>query len=525
MILHQEAVRQYKSIDLNMLKRIAERVKNGGTCDILTTMTRIGAFNIVIFLAFDDEAATRWVARFPVTGLGGLTPDNAILSDVLESMVTTMRYVSESTSIPVPKVHHWSGTSDNELGRPYVLMDATKGNSLYELENAGFEMSNILNKLSSFVDQWAMFNAELAALQFDRIGSLRSNPDGDVVIGRLCNPWNIRFATLLGADTFRGPFNSVAEYLLITSDLMMRGQLFRQHLFPYTYEDFLKSKLIQSLLPFYVDMSLLNGPFVLSHVDIDLQNILIDEKDGCRITGIVDWDLAAVVPLQSHLRMPDMLMCDQWTKSRQNRKAISEWQIQFARTYRDHYKSCLIKHLHDRRLDYPVHTLLETGYLYSRFERAIFETPPDDEFDELWKYVYSARYNWTDLVGTMLNADWGTVMAEKLSLQLEPDQERIPNTIDMEYRSETEGSSLQVVRSRASWGGKIMNKLRWCWWYVAQCLLCQMDSRRVQVLMHSDRVLSPRAGRGDSYLRKKNLESEKPQPMGVNVEKGLGYGK
>ena len=315
-LLFEEAVRQYKSINPEVLIRIAEDARGRGRCSVLPTFTRFGASNFIIFLAFDDEEATRWVARFPILGPGGISPDPSSLRTVIESMVVTMNYVSTNTSIPVPQVHRWDGGTDNELRRPFVIMDAAKGNHLYELEEAGFDMDATVDKLSSFVEQWARYTSELAKLQFDCIGNLNQDSQGNIHVGQLLTHSNLLFSPFMDDDTLRGPFTSVADYLLTESYLAREGiRSPKNHRFNLSYNEFLQSKLIESLMPFYIDTALLNGPFVLSHVDFDLQNILVDETDNFKIVSIVDWDLAAVLPLQSHVRVPDMLMCDKWTKS------------------------------------------------------------------------------------------------------------------------------------------------------------------------------------------------------------------
>lgn len=497
-LLHEEAIKQLNSIDMDVLCRVATKVHGRGSCTILPSMTCIGASNIVVFIAFDNDDdddddekdGTRWVARFPLLGLSGLTDDPGLLAEVVDSMVTTMQYVSKHTSIPVPTVHHWNSTSSNELGRPYVLMDAARGNSLYELDRVGMDMEEVVQKLSTFVDQWAMYNAELASLQFERIGALKQEADGSIAVGRLCTQENLHFTPLVEADNHRGPFTSVADYLLAMFQLTTQGRYSsRNPTSKYSYHDFLQSKLIISMLAFYVNPNFLNGPFVLSHVDLDIQNILVDEKNGFKITGVVDWDLAAVVPLQSHIRIPDMLLRDKWTRSRQQGKSICTWQLEFAQKYRSHYKSCLEKHLRNKQLDYPVETLVNSGYLFSRFQHAISEKPDDEDFDELWKHVYGSRLNWKDVIKGMEAADWGVVMAERLSLPVpaETDEE---SDKDIQSRPETHDTFIKSGTQNPKWTERISNKLRWSWWHVEQCLLCRMGLKRVPILMRDSRGVS-----------------------------------
>lgn len=505
-IIYRESIRQRRTIDLQKLTQLASKVKGNGNCEVLQGMTQIGGSNIIMFLAFDDDAATRWVARFPTIGPLGLTPDYEMLSKLIESMIVTMDFVSTHTSLPVPAIHHWSSNCDNEFGRPYIIMDAAKGNSLYELQSAGFDLDEIVGKLSSFVDQWALYIAELSALQFEQIGSLASDPEGDVVVGPLLNSFNIRNASSLEDDDCRGPFNSVADYFVTGSYLIceaVRGDKTNSAL---TYQKFLHSKLIESLLPFYVDPTLLNGPFVLSHIDFDLQNILVDETNNFKITGIVDWDLAAVLPLQSHLRVPDILMCDKWTKTRQTDRAIIPWQLKFAEKYRDHFKWCLIKHLREMGLDYPVGNLLETGYMFGRFQRAISEAPQDETFDEIWSHIYGTELSWKDILKGMQTADWGTVMAERLSLPMPAETENAREERYNDTRSDIVPSRPETTDTfwnhfkPATWKNRMANKVRWGWWHIEQCILCQMGTKRVSLLNRRDfGELTPNRGINTSF--------------------------
>jgi len=481
-------MRQYKTIDLKKVAQLAAKIKGDGNCEVLEEMTQIGGSNIILFLAFDDDAATRWVARFPVVGPLGLTSDYDMLAESMESMVATMDYVSAYTSLPVPAIHHWTSSCNNEFGRPYVIMDAAKGNSLYELQSAGFDLDEMVDKFSSFVDQWAQYIAELAALQFNQIGSLVSDAEGDVVVGPLLTSCNIRNAPLLEDDVYRGPFNSVADYLVSGSHLIREAVHADKSNPTLTYQKFLHSKLIESLFPFYVDPTLLNGPFVVSHIDFDLQNILVDETNNFKITGIVDWDLAAVLPLQSHLRVPDILMCDQWTRIRRINRSIKPWQLKFALKYRDHFKWCLIKHLRDKGLDYPAGNLLESGYMFGRFQRAISEDPQDEVCNEIWSHVYGTELSWKDILSGMRSADWGTVMAERLSLPIPVATETEAEDQLYDATSDTLPSRPETTETfwnhfkRATWTGRVANKLRWGWWHIEQFMLCQMGSKRVSLL-------------------------------------------
>ena len=498
---------QVEAIDLEKLTRIASELNNGIQCVALDSLTRVGSKNIIIFLAFDDEVSTRWVARFPLLGHHG--KDNTYLGEAIESMAVTMQYVSDHTSIPIPKIYHWDGTSANELGRPYVIMEAVKGNSLLELERSGSGIGIMTRALPAFIDQWAQYTAELAALQFDRIGSLRWDDFGNVILDKLSS----RTARLLTGcklqNQLQGPFHSVPEYLLSTSELKMLAIAASAQSSADLQAHFLRSKLVESLLPYYLDNELAKGPFILTHGHLDLQHILVDESRGYNITGIIDWDYAAVLPPQSHLCIPEMLNCDLWASHKQQLRGISSWHIEFAWNNRDLYKSCLLKHLQNVNLDFGVDKLLEESRLYGVLERSISEIPQISDLDLLWGKVYGELFSWKDAIKAMEKADWGMAMADRMSLHSADDKREVEEHPESNEARATisspsaNGNPMLVAKTqKETWSKRVGYKIRWGWWHAEQILLCHMGTHRVSVLMRStspseQRYLSSKTYEGD----------------------------
>jgi len=508
---------QLESIDLDKLTRIATELTNGAECMALESMTRIGSKNIIIFLAFDDEKNTRWIARFSL--LGRQASDNSCLAEAIESMVVTMQYVADHTSIPVPKVHHWDGTSANELGRPYTIMDAMKGNSLVELERAGCKLETITHALPAFIEQWAIYNAELAALQFDRIGSFRWDSAGNVILDKLCSRTTRMLSNPKSFDHLRGPFYSVPEYLLSISELKLLAVATDATSTTDLQRNFLRSKLAESLISYYLDSELSRGPFVLTHGDLGLQHILVDETRGYKITGIIDWDLAAILPIQSHVRLPDLLICDLWPSHKQQVHGITSWHIEFAWNNRDLFKSALMNQLKKLDFSFAVEKLLESDQLFPVLEKALSDVPDVPDLDLLWGRVYGAQFNWRDAIRAMETADWGMAMAERMSICSEPDAREEGNGNSKESRTAvadancpsrptTEKSDSVVLRVHTNWSKRMENKVRWGWWHTEQLLLCRFGTPRVQLLMRpspSDRRTSVRyATRADHQEQQTN---------------------
>jgi phage tail protein X len=390
-------------------------------------------------------------------------------------------------------------------------MDAARGVSLYDLERVGINMTDTVKKLSGFIDQWAMYNAQLASLQFTKIGSLFRTNHGDFKEGRLCTAANLHYLHFIKSDDFRGPFVSVIDFLMNTSELKIQGRKANADINPFTYHDFLRDKLVETLIPYYLEPDLLNGPFILSHIDFDLQNILVDQKNGFKITGVVDWDLAAIVPLQSHLRVPDLLICDQWTSSRREAKAITTWQLDFAKRYRSLYKQSLKRHLLAKNLNYPLGLLDDSGYRWSRLVWLISENSDEDgsELDLLWRHVYGREVTWQEVLKSMQSADWGNVMAERLALPLpdDLDQEHFDGDVERPVsRALTEDTFTSPPVKEFGWRSRSANKLRWGWWHTKQFLLFRTGNQdRVPFLM---RRTGGTEDRGDSRKRLRRGNSE-----------------
>jgi hypothetical protein len=482
-----------------VLMALATRLKGGGNCTISPSLTRFGAANIVLFIDFDDTSSTRWVARFPILGKYSLTDDPKLLTESIESMITTMQYVSQNTTIPAPKIHCWSSTAENELKRPYAIMDAASGSNLYDLERMGVDMDAI--DLSSFVDQWAMYTAELASLQFGRIGSLKRDVSGSVFVDRLCSQCNIYFTPHVKEDNFRGPFDSTVEYLLTSCELKHQALSSKLGDVPHSFRDHLRFKLLETLLPYYVYAPLLKGPFVLSHADFNIQNILVDEKNAFKITGIVDWDLAAVLPLQSHLGVPDPLMCDTWTETMRHDKDIT-WELNFAKRYRSRYQSSLINYLREKQPDYSAEKLVQNGYLYSRFERALMDDAEDEVFELLWSHVYGTELDWKTKVERMMCSDWGVATAAEMSFSMDEerkmdngelnltDEVKAPNSGVAEGSTAKDGILPTPLKRRSKWTSRLSRRFWRGWNQVQRSLLCHVEPIQLPPQMRSN----PRLG-------------------------------
>ncbi|KAG6897413.1 hypothetical protein C0993_007535 [Termitomyces sp. T159_Od127] len=208
----------------------------------------------------------------------------------------------------VPKIFAFETNFTNPACAPYVLMEFIPGRTL----------TNGLSKLSreqqfSYIKTIARLKASLSKpLPFDRIGSIKCG-DRQHVVGPLMT---------LTQRCFGGPYKSMVD--------LWRARLEKQflhvlrewcHLEKDLFESFSEpectpqmyaelAQLLSSLIPhFQPPKSYL--PLVLHHPDIAFRNILFDESSistgDFKITGLIDWGGAQILPLMFTAKYPDVL--------------------------------------------------------------------------------------------------------------------------------------------------------------------------------------------------------------------------
>ncbi len=192
------------------------------------------------------------------------------------------------TSIPVPEVHAYNFSSDNEAGAPFILMDYIHGSVASELRiqhNSARGLFGTPEQDRKFREQMARVQATLASFQFPQIGGLYYNEDeDDFYIGP-------------ELQTGLGPWASSAEYY---DDLA-------RHLMKSTTKDSLRqspSFMLPSILNFLLRIcgEEQNGPFRLANRDFGAHNILVNENFD--IVGVIDFDGVMAAPLEVVAQYP-----------------------------------------------------------------------------------------------------------------------------------------------------------------------------------------------------------------------------
>lgn len=272
-----------------------------------------GSYNLAYRVLFDD--GVKWILKVPVSGHHACFDRSS--ADALTSEALTMRMIKKRTTIPIPTVHHFDASAENEIGCPYILMDFLEGKPLWL---GWFDEKSSRSSLERFrakaLQSIATAMVQLSQFTVDRSGSLRFNSDGepvDVAAARVPD-WLAEHDIMKGLKTpgegclycEKGPITDPESSFLF----MLNRRSIRE-------EDESHVKGVNEVLRLLTQWTLKKvdssidhqPPFVLAHPDFALQNFLV--KDDGTLCGVIDWDGVAAVPLSvGCLRYPDWLMRD-----------------------------------------------------------------------------------------------------------------------------------------------------------------------------------------------------------------------
>ncbi|KAK5626765.1 hypothetical protein RRF57_002480 [Xylaria bambusicola] len=240
--------------------------------------------------------------------------------------VTTLRWLRDHTSVPVPKVLAFDDSNNNEIGFEWILMELMPGLSAYERwRTMPMEQKELIAKRMAEIQAELFYYGKLN-LAFRGIGTLHTNTTGEAVDV----PLPVAPGTLVAHEFFmgdrfkydvpRGPFHSSSAWL----DSLLKIIILEQTAAIEKAEDdgekegaeeiLATARRLLPLLPkiFPETQEMEAQPTVLWHDDLNLRNILVDEKGG--ITAIVDWECVSTVPIWMTTSMPKFLQGDNRTE-------------------------------------------------------------------------------------------------------------------------------------------------------------------------------------------------------------------
>jgi hypothetical protein len=156
--------------------------------------------------------------------------------------------------------------------------------------------------------QWTSFQAQLATFTFPQIGSISHfSKDTGPVIGPLAT------AALDGLPS-AGPFSSARDYLLAVAESRLNRAVNTKDTNPFTRLGLFTFLDIVRTTDIFDHVSTSSGPFPLNHMDMGIQNLLVNNNDDTpTIIAVIDWEMAQSAPWEVfHYPMPfPLLMADE----------------------------------------------------------------------------------------------------------------------------------------------------------------------------------------------------------------------
>lgn len=239
-----------------------------------------------------SSSSSSWLLRVPrVSGFAVGLPV-ALAEYLVRSEYATLKFL-ETTAVPAPRAFSFglpSRGTDRGVGVCFLLVEELPGRPWDGEGDAGKVWRGLAGIL-----------AELEAHPFPRAGSLCVEAPDDVP--SVAAAASDRFVCL---DPY-GPFETSMEYYTAWAEqylvLIADGQLYPQ--FPveaYLVYRFLQESAAQQLLSEPEE-----GSFFLKHVDDKGDHLLVDED--LNITGVIDWQMARVVPRREALA-PSLVSAD-----------------------------------------------------------------------------------------------------------------------------------------------------------------------------------------------------------------------
>ena len=259
-----------------------------------------GSYNILYPIEFSDGA--QWLLKVPATGFRGRF--NEADGRELRAEALIMRLLKRETSIPVPEIFDYQASPDNELNCAFILMEFIDGEPLpsfwfddsYPTEIVEQRRARVLQDVASAMVQLNRF-------RFQKGGSIIFDDEGNPQVGPL-RTVDFEDPEEPPEVSETGPFDTQKDFYYSKFAQSNHTGIARD-----------KSSLgLRKLLGLFFDWipyneDLSNGPFVLTHPDLDIQNIIVS-RDG-RVAAIIDWDGVAAEPaIMGSERYPSWLTRD-----------------------------------------------------------------------------------------------------------------------------------------------------------------------------------------------------------------------
>ena len=249
----------FQALNLPALESVASEKRNNTPCAINKSQYAYGGDNLILEVVFEDK--TIWIARLRLHEPKFLEASGDV-DKVTESEVATMRFLKRETNIPVPSVSWYDARYKNEVGQPYILMEAMPGKRLWGGPLTRYIPAEYEEKV---YQQFADIMLQLYSHPFPEIGMLYPGErDGEERIGEIVDQ-HTRFPNY-------GPFFDSSTFYQTRCRLV--DQYYSSDKFPstesMTSNPVEEAKYKKTAIPYIVDSAYQRGPFYLAHPDFQV---------------------------------------------------------------------------------------------------------------------------------------------------------------------------------------------------------------------------------------------------------------
>ena len=248
----------------------------------------MGSANYHARIRFGDGSPS-WLMRAPRVASCAVGLPDSLAEYLILSEYATLKFL-ETTAVPAPRVFGYGvcgdGT-DHGVGVSFLLMEELPGKPWTGEGVSGADATD--DEKAKIWRGLATILAELAQHPFPAAGSL-SHRSSNIEVTAVASD---RFVVL----TPNGPFKSSFDYYTAFAEqylaLIADGQLYTE----YPVDAYLVYRFLKDHVGQLVELDTDGGmseQFFLKHVDDKGDHFLVDED--LNITGIIDWQMARVVP-------------------------------------------------------------------------------------------------------------------------------------------------------------------------------------------------------------------------------------
>jgi hypothetical protein len=242
---------------------------------------------------------------------------------LMQCEVATMKFLrANARTVPIPELYAYEAPGSTwaiNAGAAYMLIQGFYGNSLQDIGQSIYNLPIGSNHLPPFFmnmnspnhfqvstqehvfAKWTSVQAELAAFTFPQIGSISHfSADTGPIIGAIAT------SSTDGLPA-AGPFHSAWDYFVAVVEGAVAQARERKRSGTENSPFATLGPLVLLNIVRDTDIFKSKGPFHLNHMDMGMQNILID--DDFNFVAVIDWELAQSAPWEvNHYPMPIPLL-------------------------------------------------------------------------------------------------------------------------------------------------------------------------------------------------------------------------